>query len=326
MADFCRYEGTAMEKELRDIEQRFAQVVQSTKQVGDGESGGRKHSIQQDTNGDSVVVVDTDQGIYDVELLCDGMQVSGLINVANSETGRFFYDITKIKVAPAISEKYVAILAHSPFTSQATTDNHRVSQKQRGVNTQYTQNARKNSIPTLADPADTAETHIDELAQASTRGKPPLTPDRKNHPFARDGFDYRTAFFMDNDGQYYRITMSVGVNGEINTVYNVGKLKEAKHPDVAQRPARVTTTEDELVLASDNHRVSQKQRGVNTQYTPNARKIPSQPWQILPIRRKHRSRIPYPRSRKRWINSPTSSCVRRCGAVIRKEISVISRI
>ena len=80
-----------------------------------------------------------------------------------------------------------------------------------------------------------AETHIDELAQASTRGKYDV-PDSKNHPFAKDGFNYRTAYFLDNDGSYYRITLSVGKNGEVNTVYNVGKIKEAKFPFVAQRP------------------------------------------------------------------------------------------
>lgn len=30
--------------------------------------------------------------------------------------------------------------------------------------------------------------------------------------------------------------MSVGKNGDINTIYNVGKLKEAPFPHVAQRP------------------------------------------------------------------------------------------
>lgn len=85
-----------------------------------------------------------------------------------------------------------------------------------------------------------AESHIDELAQASTRGKYDV-PDFKNHPFAKDGFNYRTAYFMDNDGSYYRLTLSVGKKGEVNTVYNVGKIKEAKLPLVAQRPTRTNT-------------------------------------------------------------------------------------
>ena len=38
-----------------------------------------------------------------------------------------------------------------------------------------------------------AETHIDELAQVS-RGNGRTVPDDKNHPFAKDGFTYRTAY------------------------------------------------------------------------------------------------------------------------------------
>ena len=80
-----------------------------------------------------------------------------------------------------------------------------------------------------------AEAHIDELGQVSQRGNKTV-PDTKNHAFATDGFNYRTAYFLDNDGNYYRVTMSVGKNGDINTIYNVGKLKEAPFPHVAQRP------------------------------------------------------------------------------------------
>ncbi len=80
-----------------------------------------------------------------------------------------------------------------------------------------------------------AEAHIDELGQTSRRGSRTV-PDTKSHAFATDGFNYRTAYFLDNDGSYYKITMSVGKKGNINTIYNVGKLKEAPFPHVAQRP------------------------------------------------------------------------------------------
>ena len=56
-----------------------------------------------------------------------------------------------------------------------------------------------------------AEAHIDELGQVSQRGNKTV-PDTKNHAFATDGFNYRTAYFLDNDGSYYRVTMSVGKN------------------------------------------------------------------------------------------------------------------
>lgn len=40
----------------------------------------------------------------------------------------------------------------------------------------------------------------------------------KNHKFAKDGFTYRTAYFEDFDGQYYRITISIGKAGNVSTV------------------------------------------------------------------------------------------------------------
>ena len=95
-----------------------------------------------------------------------------------------------------------------------------------------------------------AETHIDEVAKVSKRGKKDV-PDTKNHAFAKDGFNYRTAYFMDFDGSYYRLTLSVGKNGTINTVYNVGKIKEAERPLVVQRPTRIISTEGELNSVSN---------------------------------------------------------------------------
>ena len=111
-----------------------------------------------------------------------------------------------------------------------------------------------------------AESHIDELAQASTRGKYDV-PDTKNHPFAKDGFNYRTAYFLDNDGSYYRLTLSVGKNGEVNTVYNVGKIKEAKLPLVAQRPTRMNARPGRLASSPS---VSQNTDGVNTSISETA--------------------------------------------------------
>ena len=70
-----------------------------------------------------------------------------------------------------------------------------------------------------------AEAHIDELAEIST-SKPKKAPDSKNHSFAKDGFTYRTAYFEDFDGKYYRVTLSIGNNGTVATVYNVGEIKE----------------------------------------------------------------------------------------------------
>lgn len=72
------------------------------------------------------------------------------------------------------------------------------------------------------------ESHIDEIAEVSKPLK--NKQDNKNHPFAKDGFTYRRAYFEDFDGQYYEVTLSIGNNGTIATVYNVGKIKGSVPP------------------------------------------------------------------------------------------------
>ena len=69
------------------------------------------------------------------------------------------------------------------------------------------------------------ESHIDEIAETSKKIN--KNGDNKNHSFAKDGFTYRKAYFEDFDGQYYEITLSIGHNGTVATVYNVGKIKES---------------------------------------------------------------------------------------------------
>ena len=78
-----------------------------------------------------------------------------------------------------------------------------------------------------------AEAHIDEMAGVSSRGQH-VAKDTKNHPFAKDGFNYRTAYFMDGNGRYYRVQMSIGINGGINTIYNVGRIDKTAFPVVGE--------------------------------------------------------------------------------------------
>lgn len=73
-----------------------------------------------------------------------------------------------------------------------------------------------------------AESHIDELAETSK--KISNSSDKKSHPFAKDGFTYRTAYFEDYDGQYYKITLSIGNSNNVATIYNIGNIKEDQLP------------------------------------------------------------------------------------------------
>ncbi len=76
-----------------------------------------------------------------------------------------------------------------------------------------------------------AEVHIDELATISTRG-PKNMPDEdgRHGEMAEYGWNYRTAYFMDFDGRYYRLKISVAMGRNGKTVYNVANIRERSFP------------------------------------------------------------------------------------------------
>ncbi len=75
----------------------------------------------------------------------------------------------------------------------------------------------------------TAGSHIDEIAQL-LKGNDKYKDDKKNHDFAKDGFTYKNAFFRDFDGTYYKLDVSIGKNGEIKSIYNIGKMQKRSFP------------------------------------------------------------------------------------------------
>ena len=115
-----------------------------------------------------------------------------------------------------------------------------------------------------------AEVHINELAQISKKIKKPNVPDSKNHRFAKNGFSYRTAYFQDYDGEYYKITLSVGENGNISTVYNVGKLKKDTLPN-----GIITSvfSGSKANSVSNDPTVTQKSPSVNSNLSDSGEKI-----------------------------------------------------
>ena len=79
-----------------------------------------------------------------------------------------------------------------------------------------------------------AEAHIDELVQVSEdkrRGKPNTPDENKIHgEFAKDGWRYRGAYFMDHDGEYYEVTISVAHGSSGKVVYNIAEIKKRSFP------------------------------------------------------------------------------------------------
>lgn len=76
-----------------------------------------------------------------------------------------------------------------------------------------------------------AGAHIDELVQVSRRrGRPKADHGGRHGEFASGGWTYRTAYFQDFDGTYYRISISAARNATGAVVYNIGEMEERSLP------------------------------------------------------------------------------------------------
>lgn len=104
--------------------------------------------------------------------------------------------------------------------------------------------------------------HIDELAEISRKRR--TLPDMKGHAFAKDGFEYRTAYYKDREGRLYRLTLSVGKNGDVNTVYNIGQIKKDASSVVEGSKARTakqsSSNEANDSVARPKENVNQSQK------------------------------------------------------------------
>ena len=103
-----------------------------------------------------------------------------------------------------------------------------------------------------------AAVHIDELAQTSTRGKKTVGDMNSRHgKMADKGWNYRTAYFEDFDGEYYRLTISVAKSKDGNMLYNIGQIKkEEAHPKI--KGSRAITDDGPRGFASSTNSIRQE--------------------------------------------------------------------
>lgn len=69
--------------------------------------------------------------------------------------------------------------------------------------------------------------HIDELVQVGKfkKYREDLNGNHEND-IGEDGFNYYNAYFKDIDGQYYRVPITAGLNGNEETVYSIGEIRK----------------------------------------------------------------------------------------------------
>ncbi len=76
-----------------------------------------------------------------------------------------------------------------------------------------------------------AGAHIDELAQVSARGNSIIADEDGRHgDSASEGWNHRTAYFLDFDGKYYRCKISISMGADGSIVYNIGDMRERSFP------------------------------------------------------------------------------------------------
>lgn len=96
----------------------------------------------------------------------------------------------------------------------------------------YDNNGRTLDEKTFERKANAAA-HIDELIKVSARGgKTVLDFGGRHGDMAKNGWNYRTAYFMDFDGKYYRTRISVALGKDGSIVYNIGEMQERSTPQI----------------------------------------------------------------------------------------------
>lgn len=112
-----------------------------------------------------------------------------------------------------------------------------------------------------------AEAHIDELAQISKLDNNKKTPDENgvHSDFASNGWNYRTAFFLDADGTYYKVQISIANNADGAVIYNVGKMQKRSNPEFSGSSAngsarRIASLNMESIMQTDSNVKQNQQR------------------------------------------------------------------
>ena len=107
-----------------------------------------------------------------------------------------------------------------------------------------------------------AASHIDELAQTSVRGPKTVADYGSRHGAAASGgWNYRTAHFMDFDGKYYEVRISVALGADGKMIYNIGQMKEEAHPKI--KGSRANNDDGPRGFASSDNSISNSGQDVN---------------------------------------------------------------
>ena len=116
------------------------------------------------------------------------------------------------------------------------------------------------------DAKTNAALHIDEIVKVSKFSRRAADYNSRHDA---DNFSYRTAYFMDYDGKYYKLEVSVKEHMGDKTVYNIGNIEKRSSPlnGSSQTTGRSGTSRDNadaLRRTSIADTISQNEDNVNT--------------------------------------------------------------
>lgn len=148
-------------------------------------------SIQTDINGNKYVNVDTDQDIFDGKSLLEQNKIARKYILDHFRENGLIYNDENVNVNSKTAIKY-------------TNPKEKI--------TRYNKNV-KNRI----------STELDNLLSVSKKISESF--DKKNHSFAKDGWEYYQTLF-NIDGNYFTGILNVGKNGNQKTLYDINNIKK----------------------------------------------------------------------------------------------------
>ena len=127
-----------------------------------------------------------------------------------------------------------------------------------------------------------ASAHLDEVVEVSVdndKNRPNVPDEKSKHVWSKDGWRYRNAVFEDYNGKRYLLELSVGVDGDNRTVYNIGNVEEIEKKNqstvnaqpgrVPGGPAKTETVSPLRSVGSSDTSVAQSATAVNPHDTQN---------------------------------------------------------
>jgi hypothetical protein len=203
--DFAELEAVAQKwQEAFDAAERQAERAKAAA----GEGDGAKYQIKQFPNGMKYVQADR-QVLFGNDPMAWSEQLENYINgkIRNNEDVRLIAEDGDILILTRTSAGKLS--------------------------SRYNNYGQTMSDETFERKANAAS-HIDELIKVSVRGGETVLDEAGRHgDMAKDGWNYRTAYFMDFDGKYYRTRISVALGKDGSIVYNIGKMQERSIPRIA---------------------------------------------------------------------------------------------